>query len=430
MAQRYRRRAKHKAPSPLGAFEPVGITQLVAGGDGFGRLRDGTACFVAGAFTGDVVVPQQLERRSSLAHCGGFELLVRSPARVTAACPHVGPCGGCNWLELAYDEQLRAKVDILHTALLRLAKVPWPIEKLTICPSPQRTEYRSRARLQIDDAMRLCLLGRKSHRAVPIDHCLVLTPALQEAMRALQNVLSNCGDAFIGLKQVELRCLDAAPSLEVFGHRLSKHARQLLQREGFFLGVEGEQRHQVVNVGGGTLQLATDSFSQVNSDINSRLIAEVCAGAAKHGVRTFLDLCCGAGNFALPLLRAGLSGLGVDAAESSLAGARAQAARENLVAGTFAQEDLMSALERLQAEGASYDLVVADPPRRGLGPAATIRLARVAAKHVFLCYCDPATFARDLAILIGEGFELRSVRAWDMFPQTHHFESSAWLTRS
>jgi tRNA/tmRNA/rRNA uracil-C5-methylase (TrmA/RlmC/RlmD family) len=167
-------------------------------------------------------------------------------------------------------------------------------------------------------------------------------------------------------------------------------------------------------------------FVQVNWEVNQALIAHVLDGVAARGVATFLDAYAGSGNFTLPLLRRGLSGLAVESNASAVAPLREAARRQGLDDTGFVVADAAIHAGVLRRQARRFDLVLVDPPRAGLG-AGLEPLAQLAGGWFVMCSCNPVTLARDLARLRALGFELEELRAFDMFPQTHHLETLAWL---
>jgi 23S rRNA (uracil1939-C5)-methyltransferase len=174
------------------------------------------------------------------------------------------------------------------------------------------------------------------------------------------------------------------------------------------------------------LRVQPGVFTQVNWHVNALLIEDALACARAFGALSFLDVFCGIGNFALPLLRAGLVGKGLDDNEVSIECARA-AAREQALNAHFEACPALDGLRRLQRRRERFDLVVVDPPRAGLGDALQ-PLSALATRGLFYCACDPVSFARDAKRLCDLGFSLDSVRAYDLFPQTHHVELTAWFS--
>jgi 23S rRNA (uracil1939-C5)-methyltransferase len=175
------------------------------------------------------------------------------------------------------------------------------------------------------------------------------------------------------------------------------------------------------------VDVPADAFTQVSAAGNRTLVAAVLARAALGPGARVLDLFCGAGNFGLPLARRGARVHGVDTSEVAVEAARANAARLGLDGASFEVGDARDALGDGWPEGT--DLVVLDPPRRGIRELVPGLLQRRPA-HVLYVSCDPATLARDLRDLVGGGYRLSHVRPIDLFPHTYHIEAVAdlWLT--
>jgi 23S rRNA (uracil1939-C5)-methyltransferase len=171
-----------------------------------------------------------------------------------------------------------------------------------------------------------------------------------------------------------------------------------------------------------TLRWEVGGFSQVNLQQNRYLIDLVTRLATPDPQDLILDLYCGMGNFSLPLALHGAEVHGIESQGSAVRSGRRNCMENNITTCHFEQSDVESACRRLAAEGRRFDIVVCDPPRRGLAELIPY-LARIAAGKLIYISCDPATLSRDLSALTSSGFEIRSIHPLDMFPQTHHIET-------
>jgi 23S rRNA (uracil1939-C5)-methyltransferase len=179
---------------------------------------------------------------------------------------------------------------------------------------------------------------------------------------------------------------------------------------------------------GTSLRAAPGVFTQVNWAVNVALVEAVVHGARERDVKRFVDAYAGAGNFSLPLLAAGMSGFSVERDPRAVECARAAARSSGLPADGFIIDSAENALGALARQRGSFDLVLLDPPRSGAREVLA-SVMKLSPPHVAVCACDPVTLARDLATLAREGYDLRSVHGFDMFPHTHHLEALAWMTR-
>jgi 23S rRNA (uracil1939-C5)-methyltransferase len=175
------------------------------------------------------------------------------------------------------------------------------------------------------------------------------------------------------------------------------------------------------------LLVTGNTFTQVNLRQNRAMVEEVVALAAPEEGESVLDLYCGTGNFSFPLARSGASVLGIDTSGASI-----RCARENarLLGGPveFRRGEAEAAVVGLAARERRFDLVVLNPPRAG-AKEAVAELPRLAPSRIVMVSCDPATFARDAASLASRGYALSDLRAFDLFPQTFHFETVGLFTR-
>lgn len=370
-------------------------------------------------------------------------------------------------MALTPDAQRRVKHDMVVEILRRTAHVDasasgaTPLHFFPVDGANETLNYRSRIRLHIDAQSQLGFFAEQSHEVVPIDQCLVATDRVNAVLEALVALSKLRPELLTGFEQVEIRALGEFTDLLWIARR---HARAQPSKADLVAALGTIERHlqseaptlasqhvlaedapqrwrefvQGVELGAdspaaGTsskarLWFAPGTFTQVNWQVNTSIVSDLVGAAKTRGARRFLDLYCGAGNFSLPLLALGLDGVGIEGNPTSIAAATAAASAQHL-GGRFFAEDVATAVQRLISEQQKFDLVILDPPRAGFREVAPL-LRRLEPKDVFICACDPVTFARDLRSLVEQGFVLEQLRAYDMFPQTHHVECSAWLRGS
>jgi 23S rRNA (uracil1939-C5)-methyltransferase len=411
------------------------IEKLIPEGKALGRLTDGRVVIASGPLPGDRIALDSVTETKGLVTVRSFRLLAASPLRVAPPCPYAERCGGCDWMALPVAEQRRQKVELLKEALLRTGKIDWRDRPLELVAGGHAEGYRGRVRLQLG-AGRVGFYHRASHELIEPDVCAVSTARVNAALGAIRALARRHPDAVGAFAWLEVReASDGSVSI-----LLEPDARAAARDTSAWLAALGE-RYVVAVRGQGTVapeqwqrfDLTDDSFMlsapsgfvQVNWEVNRLLIAEVLAGAAQRGARTFLDAYAGSGNFTLPLLARGLRGLAVESNPSAL-GPLVEAARRQGFEAELVVADAAAHARELARSGRRFDLVLVDPPRAGLG-AGLEPLARLAERWFVMCSCNPVTLARDLRQLVDRGFELEALQAFDMFPQTHHVEALAWL---
>lgn len=406
------------------------VDRLVPGGDGMARTPDGRAAFVPGGLPGDLIRPLGVRERRRHVTVERWELVEPGPDRRSdLPCPLAGRCGGCDWMALEPDAQLKAKGAVLRDALRRIGGL-----ELEVADPEQIGSdlgYRTRLRLHPDRSGYPGLYERGSHRVVAVPRCPVAHDAINDGLARLRNHLACLPNT----RELELR---AAP----IGHPVAaavytgpawfpwRDALVALAQEypvlldGEPLGAPPDQAWPLP--GGLELRVPMGDFVQVNPAVNRVLVEAVVHGARQRSAATFVDLYCGAGNFSLSLLSLGLTGVGIEISKEACEVA-ARNAREAGLEGRFLAGDAAQRLARLELESAP-DLLVLDPPRTGAKEVVPA-IAALSPAHVAYVSCDPATLARDLRALGERGYEVVEVRAFDMFPQTHHVEALAWLRR-
>jgi len=410
------------------------IERLVPGGAGFLRLASGQGAFARGALPGERIRVEQAEDHRTYLQATRWSLVSPSADRVSPACPVQARCGGCDLMTLNEHAQLAAKAGILREALTRTGHFQ-ALPEIQFVPSERTLRYRSRIRLHIATDGRVGFFAAHSQELVEIPGCLVADAELDRALQTLRELVRAHRAAFSRFAELELRVAPAGPRLSLClvprSPELGRTNELLRALGGAFqvsiaeraVDPEHDQRFPLPN--GVELRAPAHAFTQVNWSVNQALVQAVLDGAAARSARTFLDLYAGAGNFSLPLSASGLSGIGIEAAPSSIAAAKRAAEAQALRHVRFIAGDVLRALAELPAEE-RFDLVVLDPPRSGAREILP-ELVRRKPAAIAYCACDPVTLARDLRTLCDAGYALESVTGFDMFPQTHHFETLAWL---
>ncbi len=412
----------------------VTVEKVVPGGRGFVRLADGRPALIEGGLPGDRVRLRVVRDHKAWVHARVDQLIEGSPQRVSPPCPVVERCGGCDWMALDPEAQLEAKGQLVREALDRTGHFRSLPNELRVHREGDAFGYRARIRLQIERG-RVGFYSAGSHDLVEVEDCLVSDELVRASLYRLRKVVRRQPQAFAPFSWVEVRAAEGATTASLFfalrDNLLGDESRRALDelRQDFLVAVQGHPSERLERFPLGEdvyLLAAPGSFTQVNWPVNRALIRNIVDGALERGARTFADLYCGVGNFSLPLLRAGLSGVGVEFDVRAIGAASEAASQQGLDGGRFKVGDVSKVARRWAARGAAYDLIVVDPPRAG-AKGALDGVVRLAKKAVVVVSCDPVTFARDLRGLVDRGLTLEQVAAYDMFPQTHHVECLAWL---
>jgi 23S rRNA (uracil1939-C5)-methyltransferase len=393
-----------------------------------------------------------------------------------ARCRHFGTCGGCDWQDVAYGEQLGRKRDLV-TRLLTGAlgahaprvdavaamsvgegdEMPWGFRRKAAFVFAPKPGVRSGRR---SPPFVLGHYARRSREVVPIVECPVHAPRANRIAFALAAELARAGVPAAGtgldgvLRHVIVRTTagdrEAMAMLVVTRNdrALRRPIRAFLagaeKPTGFFLNVHdrpgpgmigpetmhldgrGQVREQV---GRWSFLLSPTAFFQTNPSAAATLIEIVTEAAGTTPLRV-LDLYAGSGLFALPLASVGHSVTAVEAGRAAVEDGRRNVALHRLPAGAvrFIAAPVEQALPRLRRD--RFDLVVLDPPREGCSPAVLAGVFEdLAPPRAVYVSCDPTALARDLAAIVRAGYRVRRVQPVDMFPHTTHVETVVTVAR-
>ncbi|MBA3768165.1 MAG: class I SAM-dependent RNA methyltransferase, partial [Acidobacteria bacterium] len=377
---------------------------IVPGGAGLAHWG-GRTIFIGLAAPGDHLRVRINQTRGRIAFASILEITKPSPMRVEPHCPYFGRCGGCDFQQLNYEAQLDAKVQIIRDCLRRIARLEPPAE-IPITPSPLRWHYRASAQWQFDPVRRhLGYFERGSHQVCDVVECPVIVSPLQEALNSLREQARD------GSLPEEMEFQAVAGD------------------EGATLAppvVPNAEREVSRNIGGHRYRFNADGFFQINHELLPTLIAAALGDA--HGERA-IDLYCGVGLFTLPLALKFAHVTGVEANETAIRSARSNLQDAQFANASFECAKVSDWLKAKSQEEMPVDLILLDPPRAGAEEGAINSIIALSPRRISYVSCDPATLARDLRYLIEGGYLLDAVAAFDMFPQTHHVETVAHLSR-
>ena len=389
----------------------VTIERMLPGGRGIAHA-DGRTVMVALAAPGDRLRVRFDRVKGSVAFASIVEILAPSTQRIEPPCPYFGRCGGCDFQQLNYQAQLDAKVEIIRDCLRRLGGIE-TIPEFEITPAPHEWHYRARAQWQYDGELRrLGYFEANSHRVCDVAECAVLTPTLESELERLRSEM-NSGALAEDARYFRVIAGDDEVSVA------SSHggSRGMVDREGT------EVRDVKRTIGGETYHLNAESFFQTNIDLLPQLIDAALSDA--HG-NSAIELYSGIGLFTVPLARRFKRVIAIeDDADAT------GFARQNLLNADLQNTEVVNAdvgeLDENAGALEAVDFLLLDPPRTGAESRVISGIIKMKPKHISYVSCDPATMARDLKKLIAGGYSIQSIRAFDMFPQTHHVETVVHL---
>lgn len=409
---------------------------------------EGKAIFIDGALPGERVEYESYRVKPRYEQADAVRVLKASAQRVTPRCAYFGTCGGCSMQHLDPVAQAAAKQRVLEDALRHIGGVQPQIVYSAIHGPAWR--YRDRARLSVrlvpsKGGVRVGFHERRSSYIIDMRSCDILPAHVSALLPRLRELIAGLSIAD-RVPQVEVAVTEATTVL-VFRHLLPLSARDA-DALAAFADAEGVQvwtqpggpdtaaplrpadgsglSYTLPEFGVG-LDFRPTDFTQVNIHINRLLIRRAMQLLDPRPGERIADLFCGLGNFSLPIARRGATVVGIEGSEALVARARDNARRNGLdghsefhAANLFeATEDSLAALGRL-------DKLLIDPPREGAVAVVKALGAQPLPARIVYVSCNPATLARDAAVLVHEkGYLLRGAGIANMFPQTSHVESVA-----
>ena len=474
-------RVRTTVPSLLsfneGDLADLEITDLAYGGAGIGRAR-GFVFLVRRALPGEAVRVRIVSRKPNYAEAEVVERLRPSPLALRPRCLSFAECGGCQWMNMAYEHQLDVKEGLVVEALERVGGLgEFALHR--ILRSPEIYHYRNKLELAFSEGPEGLTLG--FHRVgsdkeiVDIPTCLIGTERMDEIARSARSLLADKRygpapepedgrqappgtrerDPRLLLKHLVVR--EGRRTGEVLvnlvttpGHMPEERelARALMERCPYVVGVvrtivhnergsQGKQDRLLAGrervrelLCGIRYDIAASAFFQVNTEQAETLYTRTRELALPRGRESVLDLYCGVGGLTLFLATRARRVTGVESSPEAVRCAGANASLNGVTNVRFVQAEARRFARRLAATKKNYDVVTINPPRSGVHEDMIDSIPEIGPRRIVYVSCNPATLARDLSGLCSRGYCLTDVQPVDMFPHSFHVETIARLERT
>ena len=393
-----------KSEYKIGDRLEVTIEKIVPQGHGL-AFAENLTVFVPLSAAGDKLFVKIFQLKGKTAFAEIESVIEPSPVRIEPPCSYFGKCGGCDFQQMHYDDQLSAKLDMIRDSLKRIGKIEYDTE-IPMIASPKQFEYRSRAQWHLETRQKkIGYFRRNSHDIIDIEHCPILDPTLNNTLKDLRTTL-NWEGFWANRAEIEAACgSDASVSL---------YSPEIIEPTD-------EISYNSVN---NNYVYSAQSFFQGNQWLIQQLIETALSGVS--GERA-LDLYCGVGLFTLPLAKRFSQVIGVEGNDTAIEFANRNAAYARLENVSFVTENVADFLSGHELEGT--DFVLLDPPRTGTEKGVIDKIVKLKPNEISYVACDPSILARDLRQLIDGRYMIESITALDLFPQTHHVEAVVRLKR-
>ena len=437
------------------------ITDYTTEGQGIAHI-EGCAVFIPNAIAGEKVLVRIEKARKTWAVGKITQILEKSPHRVNRECPVAKKCGGCDFWHMDYEEECRLKAQRVKDCLNRIGGES--IDEMPILAAPTCQGYRNKAQYPVASEKGRAYAGffqAGTHQVVENDRCRILPEETDRVKDIVVNYVNKYHvpvyDELTGrglLRHIYVRrgavsgqilvCLvvngDGLPKISTLIDSLkvvpgfatlvlsvnTKKGNAVLGDKFLTLYGPGYIEDTLCGL---SFRLSPRSFYQVNHHQAQRLYESAISLAEIGKEDLVLDLYCGVGTITLAMAAAAGKVLGVEVIPQAVEDAKDNAARNHIENAEFFCADAGTAALRLEAEGIHPDIITVDPPRKGLSLDAIEAIAKMSPKRLVYVSCDPATLARDVALLKERGFEVRKALCADLFPRCSHVETVCLLSK-
>jgi 23S rRNA (uracil1939-C5)-methyltransferase len=437
------------------------IVDYTSEGQGIAKI-EGCAVFVPNAVFGEVC-RIRIEKAAKTWAAGKIvEILTRSSHRINRDCPVAKLCGGCSFRHMDYEEETRLKAERVRSCLNRIGGEH--LDMVPILAAPTCDGYRNKAQYPVASRKGRAYAGffrAGTHDVVENDRCLILPEEMDRVKELVMDYVNQFRVTVYDeaahrglLRHIFVRrgavSGQVLVCLVVNGRKIP-HVPELVERlkavPGFatlVLSVNEKPGNTILGeefitlYGNGFIEdtlcglnfrLSPRSFYQVNHHQAQRLYEAAISQAEIGKDDLVLDLYCGVGTITLCMAKAAGRVIGVEVVPQAVQDAKENAARNGIENAEFFCGDAGQAALELEAKGIRPDVIVVDPPRKGLNADTIEAIHRMDPRRLVYVSCDPATLARDVALLKERGFALKNAQAADLFPRCAHVESIVCMTR-
>jgi 23S rRNA (uracil1939-C5)-methyltransferase len=443
---------RQKLPAEPVELEITGINHE---GRGIAR-REGKVAFVAGALTGETVSAQWVRKHSAYDEFKALEIHNPSSERVKPKCAFTEQCGGCSLQHWGSAEQIAFKQSVLLELMTKATGLSVHNFEL-LQPLLADTEgYRRKARLGVRLVPKKggVLVGfreKYSSFITEMDNCSVLIEEVACLIEPLRQMIAELDSARV-LPQIEVAAGDKSKADLEHNHvaLVFRHLEELSAADITELTAFGENHGVDIYLQSGGVDTVTKltpsdgverlhyflpefdlqldfhpmDFTQINAKINRKIVSQAVQKLRLNDTDVVLDLFCGLGNFTLAIARASSQVVGVEGSSEMVKRGYENAALNSLENAEFFEANLFEPISSKPWYNKKYTKILLDPPRSGAGEIIA-EVAALKAQRIVYVSCNPATLARDTALLLAHGYKLEAAGVMDMFPHTTHVESMA-----
>jgi len=439
------------------------ITACTAQGDGIGH-HEGLTVFVPCTAAGDEAEVHILKVKGNCAFGKLNKISKPSPFRVEIDCPVYTRCGGCSFRHIGYESELKIKQTEVGEIMKRIGHIDTKPKPIIGAENPKRYRNKAQYPLSIDKGkLNIGFFAPHSHRVANCRDCLLQPEGFSDILGIFDKWIGKFGISVYDeqthsglLRHIYIRQARATGEklvCAVINGDILPHSDELVSSltkadsniKGIVINVNKAQTNVILGKKCITLwgmdyitdilcslkfRISPLSFYQVNSEQAERLYKKAEEYAALSNEDILLDLYCGAGTIGLSMAKSVRQVIGVEIIPEAVEDAKINARINNIENARFICADAANAAEQLKKEGVKPDVIVIDPPRKGCSPDLLSTIVEMNPERLVYISCDPATLARDCAILDTKGYKVKELTPVDMFPRTGHVETCVLMSRT
>ncbi len=433
---------------PENNIREIVIEKLVCGGSGLGRSKNNKTVFVKNAYPGERVLGKVLKIKKDFEICSLYKVLNRSENRITPLCKHFYECGGCDWLDFEYKSQLEWKNKILKEQLKRIGKIENYIEKIIYSDN---FYYRNRMEfiaIYSETEIKFGMYKKTSKDKIYIERCFLCSEKIIQLKKKIEERLNDSSLSEEEKKKItHLVMRENNLNENMIIIMLNKKSSPLIrfietikdefEQCSFVIGIN---KNKKLVLGGKILYDSSKkpftrnlekykytihpfSFFQNNKLLLEDMIYEI--SELVEGGKELLELYCGNGFLSIPLSKKFENVVSIENSPGSIESLKINLKLNNVSNILSVKSDVFDFLSENEKK---YENIFIDPPRMGCRSLIK-NISKIAEKNIYYLSCNPSILAKDLNKLIEEGFEIKNILLFDLFPNTHHIESFVKLSR-
>ena len=412
-------------------IKDIEIIDILQDGRGVGK-KESKVYFIEGATFGETCDIEIVKEKKNFIEARKLKTTSQSPYYTQPPCPYYYECGGCTIMDINYDEQIKLKKNLIKKAIKKTCAIE--IDDLEIITS-ETLSYRNKIRLQVDKKGRLSYNKKSSNDLVEIKDCLLANKHIRENLGKIQNLVTTIvKDLGNIIREISIRSNGFEILLNIYSQEEEKLYLYLKKNHKdlpYNINIINKKKiktigkdHLIFKVKDKSFKVSRDDFYQVNDYQIENLYENARKYLEKD--KKLLDLFCGSGISSIALNDDNIVGIEIN--KSAIKDAKENAKINNLTDYKFIDKNA-NYIDQKFIEKEKIQTVTVDPPRAGLDKEIIKTLANTKIKNIIYISCNPQTLARDIKRFMDRGYELKEIKAVDMFPQTMHVETVALLSK-